>query len=131
MVGEQRYLCGVGAQAELFRLADSDGHKVCIALEIFKTRYFTSFQNYDIFLNYYETFKGQRCFYTIDRSYSVASANSLLHMDIEWYSEDEEPDTEYNEKMELIIAAVRESLPGDKYVEVLHEDLSRYVEPNT
>ena len=134
IVGEHRYLRGIGAQAEMFRLADIEGHKVSIALEIFGTRgtrQFTSFLNYNTFLNYYETFEGQRCFYTIDRSYSVVSATSLLHMDIEWYSEDEGPDNQYEEKIELIVAAVRTSLPGDKHVEVLHEDLSRYLEPNT
>ena len=122
-IGEQRYLYGVGAQAELFRLADLDGHRVSIALEINGTRQFTSFLDYNTFLDYYETFKGQRCFYTIDRSYSVEAENSLLHMDVEQYSE--EPDKEYNEKMDLIFDAVRKSLPGGNYVEVLHEDLSR------
>ena len=38
LLGEQRYLIGRGAQAELFRLADSDKHKVCVALEIYGTR---------------------------------------------------------------------------------------------
>lgn len=131
IVGAHRYLGGIGAQTEMFRLADIERHKVCIALEIYGTRYFTSFLNYDTFLNYYETFQGHRCFYTIDRSNSVASATSLLHMDIEWYSEDEGPGTQYEEKIELIVAAVRKCRPGDKYIEVLHEDLSRYKEPNT
>ena len=38
ILGEQRYLKGRGAQAELFRLADRDKHKVCISLEIYGTR---------------------------------------------------------------------------------------------
>ena len=71
------------AQAELFRLANLDGHRVSIALEIHGTRFFTSFLDYNTFLDYYATFKGLRCFYTIDRLYSVNAENSMLHMDVE------------------------------------------------
>ena len=38
ILGVQRYLYGLGAQAELFRLADRDKHNVCAALDIYGTR---------------------------------------------------------------------------------------------
>ena len=118
-----RYILGLGSQKELFRLADGDNHKVCVVLEKYKTRLFTSFSNYNEFLNYYENFKGQRCFYTIDRSISVESDTSLLHFDIEWYCE--KPDRSYSSKLAKIRKAIQSSLPCDKEVEIVHEHLSR------
>ena len=50
---DRKYLFGVGAQNEMFRLADAEGHKVCMVLQAYGTRNFTSFQNYNEFLDYY------------------------------------------------------------------------------
>lgn len=126
---ERKYLYGVGAQNEMFRLADAEGHKVCMVLQAYGTRNFTSFQNYNEFLDYYLSFRGQRCFYSIDRSYTVDSENSLLHLDIEWYSE--KPDETYSSRIAIICSAVKASLPSSNGVQVLHDDLSRWSEPNT
>ena len=123
IIGDRKYLCGVGAQNEMFRLADAEGHKVSIVLQAYGTRNFTSFQNYNEFLDYYLSFRGHRCFYSIDRSYTVDSDNSLLHLDIEWYSE--KPDETYASRIAIICSAVKASLPSNNGVEVLHENLSR------
>ena len=83
IVENQRYLYGRGAQAVIFRLADDEGHHVCVVLEVYGTRHFTSFSDYNAFLDYYTKFKGHRCFYSIDRSFYVDAESSLLHFDIE------------------------------------------------
>ena len=67
----------------MFRLADLEDHHVFIALELYRTRVFTSFGNYAEFLDYYEKFRGHRCFYSIDRSSTIDGEKSLLHLDIE------------------------------------------------
>ena len=76
-------LTGKDPQAEVFRLADEDGHTVCVVFQLNRSSYFTSFCNYDEFLDYYISFKSTRCFYSIDRSYTVAKDTSLLHFCIE------------------------------------------------
>ena len=50
IVENQQYLYGRGAQADMFRLADDDGHRVCVVLEVYGTRHFTSFPDYNAFL---------------------------------------------------------------------------------
>ena len=53
-----RFIRRIGSQVELFRLADKESHQVCIVLEIYGTRLFTSFENDQEFLNFYLKFKG-------------------------------------------------------------------------
>ena len=95
-----RFLIGRGSQAELFSLADKEGHRVCIALEKYGTRIFTSFEGYREFVDFYLKYRGKRCFYTIDRSSTSKVDNSLLHFDIEWYTD--EPDKTYAAKIAKI-----------------------------
>ena len=106
--------------------ADGLHHRVCIVLEHYSRRLYTSFSDAGEFWNYYSTFRGKRCFYWINRSYEKTWEASLLHLDIEWYTNSR--DTQTAHKLLTICKAVNAALPCE--VEILREDLSRDISPN-
>ena len=77
---------GSGLQLFVLKRADHLGHRVCVVLESFGRRLYSSFINVQHFWWYYSNFKGRRCFYWINRSFEVSNENSLLHFDVEWYT---------------------------------------------
>ena len=112
---------GSGLQKFVFARADKMHHRVCVVLEYWGRRLYGSFADAGAFWQYYSTFKGKRCFYWINRSFELQEEVSLLHLDVEWLTD--QPDPLAEQKLNTICEAVQASLPMT--VEILREDLSR------
>ena len=116
---------GSGPQRFVFRRADNLRHRVCIVLENYGRRLYSSFTDAQNFWAYYSRFQGKRCFYWINRSFKVPSESSLLHFDLEWYTPLRDPKA--SEKLDTICTAINCALPSP--VRILRENLSR-IAPN-
>ena len=117
---------GSGLQQFVFNRADRANHRVCIVLQSHGRRLYSSFPDAIHFWNYYAAFKGKRCFYWINRSFVIPGEVSLLHLDIEWWSQ--KRDTLAEKKITAICSAINEALP--KPVAILKDNLSRKVSQN-
>ena len=114
---------GSGLQQFVFDRADKLKHRVCVVLEHYGRRLYTSFSDAGVFWDYYAHFKGKRCFYWINRSFELSRESSLLHLDLEWYTDSR--DTQVKAKLQAIRKAINAALPHN--VEILEEDLSRRI----
>ena len=114
---------GKKVQDWVLQKADARKHKACVVLEHNTGRLYTSFPNAHAFWEYYSRYKGRRCFYWINRSHGQAEEISLLHFDIEWFSATTEDDPTTEERLQILRAAINNSLP--KPCEFTLERLSR------
>ena len=73
------------------------------------------------FWQYYSSFKGDRCFYWINRSVECPSESALLHLDIEWHSPTCDPTA--SEKLDFICRTIWTAL--SRHVPLIKENLSR------
>ena len=112
---------GLGPQKWVFNKADEKGHKVCVMLQRSSRRHYASFDNIETFWAYYRSFQGPRSFYWINRSYELEGEMSILYLDIEWYSETEDPSAE--ERLAIIKNALQTCLP--RPCQITEERLSR------
>ena len=112
---------GSGLQQFVFNQADKLKHGVFVVLQHLDRRLFTSFSDAAIFWDYYSKFKGKRCFYWINRSFEMSKESSLLHFDIEWWTDSR--DTHAKAKLFAIRKSFNTALPQN--VQILEEDLSR------
>ena len=112
---------GLGPQKWVFNMADEKGHKVCVMLQRSSRRHYASFDNIETFWAYYRSFQGPRSFYWINRSYELEGETSILYLDIEWYSETEDPSAE--ERLAIIKNALQTCLP--RPCQITEERLSR------
>ena len=85
---------GSGLQQFVLDCTVNAKHRVCVVLQSHGRRLYTSFVDAGHFWNYYVSFKGKRCFYWINRSFGISKEVSLLHLDIEWYTQCQDPDAE-------------------------------------
>ena len=112
-----------GPQKFVFQRADTIDHRVCIVLENWGRRLYSSFANVQHFWSYYSSFKGERCFYWLNRSFELPNESSLLHFDVEWYTPTFDPKA--SEKLNCICNAINSALPSP--VRILREKLSRNI----
>ena len=110
-----------GLQQFVFSRADKLEHRVCVVLEHYGRRLYTSFADVSVFWDYYSAYRGKRCFYWINRSFEVSREASLLHFDLEWYTDLQ--DTQVAAKLLAVRNAINTALP--RKVKILEEDLSR------
>ena len=88
----------------VFDIASTRNHKACIVLLWQKSRLYGSFTNAEAFWKYNSRFQDRRCFYLINRSYEIKEEASILHFDVEWFTQDE--DNSAPERLSIIKSAV-------------------------
>ena len=112
-----------GQRHSVISRADSLGHRVCVILEHQGQRMYSSFRDRFQFWEYYKSYKGDRCFYWINRSFKLQKESSLLHFDIEWFSQTYNPKA--HNKINLICNTIQTALA--RKVPLIKENLSREI----
>ena len=111
-----------GLQRYVLARADTLRHNVCVILEDHDRRLYGSFQDRFQFWRYYSSFKGDRCFYWINRSFECQRETTLLHLDISWCSSTCDPAAK--QKLDLISETIWAAL--SRKVPLIKENLSRW-----
>ena len=108
---------GCGFQQFIFNRAERLKHRACVVLQHHGRRLYTTFASAGVFWDYLK----ERYFYWINRSCELSKEASLLHFDLEWYTDVRDP--KIAPKLIAIRSAINAALPHA--VEILQEDRSR------
>lgn len=104
---------GEKPQEAAFQRAREEKHSFFVSLEVGNNHLFSSFHDKEAFWDFYEVFRGRRCFSQLNRSVDLNEHSSALYLDIKWVTK--VPD----EHAESKVLKIRNALGVPTLVEVL------------